>query len=437
MTDEDDPRARASDGSRTAAGRPADAVDAAPEAVLETQGAATRHIDEAQAASSRDAGPSGEQQRSGPRAPAGASTAAARADREAGVDEEHPFGHPGRPLDRRSPFFVGFTGALGVALAYLAYQAFVSAQSALTLVLVSAFLAIGLNPSVTRLVRLGLSRGLAVAAVALTTLLVLAGILYLLVPPVVEQTTNAVEGLPGFLAGLQDNRLVSDLNERFNLLDRAQDAVSGSTAVNALGGVLGGLTLVLSSVFNVLIVIILTVYFLSSFERLQVGALRLVPASRRERAGRLGEEMLSRVGGYLAGAVIIAAIAGFTSLAFMLVTGIPFPFALALVVAILDLIPQIGATLGAVVVCIVAFFVSIPVFVAAVVFFVAYQQFENYVIYPKTMQRTVHVSDLAGVVSVLLGAALLGVLGALLAIPVCAAVQLLVREVFIPRQDTA
>ena len=347
------------------------------------------------------------------------------------------FGARGKPLDRYSPFFVGFTGALGVLVAWAVYKAVLSVSSILLLILVAAFLAIGLNPAVVRLQGWGLRRGFAVGLVGLAAIGVVTGMVFALAPPIVEQSDGLSTALPGYIDNLKNNKVLNDLNERFDLIDKLKTAATGENASKAVGGVLGGVGLVLGTLFNIITGLILMFYFLAAFDRLKGGAYKLVPASRRERTQLLGNEMLARVGSYLSGAVVIAAIAGVSSFTFMQITGVPYPFALALVVAILDLIPQVGATLGAVVVVIVAFFVSVPVGIAALIFFVAYQQLENWIIYPWVMRKSVNVSDLAAIISVLLGASLLGVIGALLAIPICAAVQLIVREVVIPRQDAA
>jgi predicted PurR-regulated permease PerM len=211
--------------------------------------------------------------------------------------------------------------------------------------------------------------------------------------------------------------------------------ITPANLTNALGGVLGGLGLVFGTIFNVLTALLLTVYFLAAFDRLKAGAYRLVPATRRERTQALGDEILRKVGAYIGGALFIALCAGLSSFAFLLIAGVAYPAALAVVVAICDLIPQIGAMLGAAVVTVVGFATSIEIGIAAVVFFVLYQQLENWIIYPRVMSRAVRVTDLAAIISALLGGALLGVVGALIAIPACAAVQLIVREVFMPRQQ--
>ncbi|HEU4426623.1 MAG TPA: AI-2E family transporter, partial [Pilimelia sp.] len=184
-----------------------------------------------------------------------------------------------------------------------------------------------------------------------------------------------------------------------------------------------------------LTIFVLTIYFMASFDRLKGAAYQLVPRSRRERVALIGDEILAKVGAYIAGALAIAVLAGFSTYVFLLILGVAYPFALAVVVAVCDLIPQIGATLGAVVVSIVGFATSVPVGIACVIFFVIYQQLENYLIYPKVMRRSVQVSDLAAIIAALLGVALLGVIGALIAIPAVAAIQLILREVVVPRQE--
>ncbi|HEU5111654.1 MAG TPA: AI-2E family transporter, partial [Micromonosporaceae bacterium] len=142
-----------------------------------------------------------------------------------------------------------------------------------------------------------------------------------------------------------------------------------------------------------------------------------------------------KVGAYMVGALAIALLAGTTTFVFLLIVGVAYPFALAFVVAVCDLIPQIGATLGAIVVTIVGFATSVSAGIACLIFFIVYQQLENYVIYPKVMRRSVEVSDVAAIVAALLGVSLFGVIGALIAIPAVAAIQLIGREVLLPRQQ--
>jgi predicted PurR-regulated permease PerM len=345
------------------------------------------------------------------------------------------FGVPGRPL-RRSGFLVGFTGGLGVLLAYAVFLGLRNAAGILILVVIALFLAVGLYPAVVRLRMLGLSHGLAVAVVALTVVLLLCGGLVALVPPVVTETGAFVDQLPSYVESLRRNDTVNDLVERYGLVDRVRNAANADNLGRALGGVLGGAQLVFGTVFRALTVLVLTIYFLVYFDRLRNLGYALVPASRRERVRLIGDAILTKVGAYMVGALTIALLAGTTTFVFALVVGLPYPFALAVVVAVTDLIPQIGATLGAVIISLVGFATDLTVGIACVVFFLIYQQVENYLIYPKVMRRSVEVNEVAALVAALLGASLIGVVGALIAIPTVAAIQLVLREVVLPRQDT-
>jgi predicted PurR-regulated permease PerM len=199
--------------------------------------------------------------------------------------------------------------------------------------------------------------------------------------------------------------------------------------------VLGAAGLIFGTIFNVLTVLVLTIYFMAAFERIKRGAYRLVPRSRRERVSLLTDEILTKVGAYMAGAVAIAVLAGLSTWVFALIVGLGYPFALAVVVAIFDLIPQIGATLGAVIVTLVGVATSLTTGIVCAIFFIVYQQVENYLIYPNVMRRSVKVSDVAAVVAALLGVALFGVIGALAAIPMVAAIQLIGREVILPAAE--
>jgi predicted PurR-regulated permease PerM len=183
-------------------------------------------------------------------------------------------------------------------------------------------------------------------------------------------------------------------------------------------------------------VVVLMLYFLASLPGIKRTAYRLAPASRRERVTYLGDEILSNVGGYVSGAFIVAMCAGVTSLVFLLLVGLAeYAVALAAVVTLLDVIPMIGATLGAVVVSAIGFATDPKIGLACLIFYVLYQQFENYVVYPRVMARSVDIPGSLIVIAALVGAALLGVVGALLAIPTAAALLLLLKEVFLRRQD--
>jgi predicted PurR-regulated permease PerM len=356
---------------------------------------------------------------------------------EAGADEENPFGRPGLPMNRRSPFRVGFGGAIGVGLAYLLYRALVNAQSVIVLVLVSAFLAIGLNPTVSRLERLGLRRGAAVGSVFLAVAAFFSIVGYAILPPLVEQGSRFIRSLPQYVEDLKKNRTIADLDKRFHVIDRVQDYLSHRFGDQAASNILSLGSTVASTVFRGLTILILTLYFLSYFNQITQTAYRLVPRTRRARATLLGEEILGRVGGYVAGAFVVALIAGSTSLIMLASLGVAYPLALALVVMITDIIPLIGATVGAAAVTVIVLIGSLPKGIAVLVFFLVYQQVENYVVYPRVMKRSVDINPAAAIVGALVGGTLLGVVGALIAVPATAAIQLIVKEVVLPRQDSA
>jgi predicted PurR-regulated permease PerM len=349
--------------------------------------------------------------------------------------DEGRFGTPGPPLDRRNPFLIGFLGGLGLLAAYAVLIGIRNATSMLVLIFVAMFLAIGLNPAVTRLRSWGLPRGIAVAVVTLIGLGLLVGGLYALVPPLVTQTGQLIENIPDYIQNLQRNQTINDLVERYDIINKVQSAINASTVGNTLGGVLGAAGLIFGTIFNFVTVVVLTIYFMAAFERIKLGAYRLVPLSRRERVSLLTDEILTKVGAYMAGALAIAVLAGFSTWVFAMIVGLAYPFALAVVVAIFDLIPQIGATIGAIVVTLVGVASSLTTGIICAIFFVVYQQVENYLIYPTVMRRSVKVSDVAAVVAALLGAALFGVIGALAAIPIVAAIQLIGREVVLPATE--
>lgn len=350
--------------------------------------------------------------------------------------DEEQFGRLGRPLRRDSPFMIGFLGALGVFLAWFLTQAILNARSVLVLIVISLFLAIGLNPTVEWLTAHNLRRGLAVAIVFFAVIGAFVGFGFAVVPPVVEQSNAFVQELPTYLDDLRRNPTVRQFDEDYGVIDRAQEYVtSGELGQRAFGGLLGVGRVVLNAVFGALTILIMTLYFLAALPSMKRQAYRLVPASRRERVTLLGDEVLARTGQFVSGALTVAFIAAFTSYMFLSILGLPYALALAVFVGLLDLVPLVGATIAAVVVSLLGFAESVGVGIACVIFYVAYQQFENYVVYPHVMRRAVDVPAPVTVVAVLLGGALLGIVGALIAIPVAAAVLLVVRQVAIPRMD--
>ena len=346
------------------------------------------------------------------------------------------FGSLGRPLRRDSPFLLGFFGALGVLLAIAIVQAMSQARSVIILIVVALFLAVGLNPVVEGLTRRGMRRGFAIAIVFVVVIGAFVGFGFAVVPPVIEQTNAFVKELPSYLSDLRGNRTIRQFDNDYHVIEKAQAYVTGPDLGQRLfGGLLGVGRVVLNTVFSAFSLLIMTLYFIAALPSMKRQAYQLVPASRRERVTLLTDEILIRIGGFVSGALAVAFIAATTSYVFLLILGLPYALALAVFVGLLDLIPLVGATIAAIAVSTLGFIDSPGAGIACVVFYVAYQQFENYVIYPRVMRRAVDVPAPVTVVAVLIGGALLGVTGALLAIPIAAATLLVIREVTIPRMD--
>ncbi|VXB21925.1 AI-2E family transporter [Nocardioides sp. AX2bis] len=349
----------------------------------------------------------------------------------------HDLGEPGRPFERHSPFYVGLVGGLGLLTALLLGLALYTIQSVLVLIVVSMFLAAGLNPIVEWLERHGVRRGPSVLVVTVGVISVLSLFVLAIVPVIADQVVAITSSAPGWLDQLQGNSRVQALDDEYDIIGNVQDYIADGDFIGPVfGGVLGFGVRVLSSLFNVFIVLVLTLYFLASLHRTKRSLYGLVPASRRDRFSRLGDRVVANIGGYVGGAFVVAVTAGLVSLVFLLVVGLAeYAVALAFVVALLDVIPMIGATLGAVVVSAIGFATDVRTGVACVIFFLIYQQLENYVVYPRVMSRSVDIPGAVAVIAALVGATLLGVVGALLAIPTAAAVMLILREVVQRRQD--
>jgi predicted PurR-regulated permease PerM len=346
------------------------------------------------------------------------------------------YGRPGRPLRRNSPFYIGFVAGLGVLLAYHLAKSAVSITGDLVLIAVSMFLAIGLNSFVDMLTRRGMNRGLAVLVVALSSMLLFFGVIAAIVPPLVNQTTSLIHNLPNRLTHLENNPTVQRLDRKYHIIDKVKsDLISASTGSTLGGALLGFGKFLVSSVFKAFTSLVLTLYFLGSLPTIKRTAYEMLPRSRRARVALLGDEVLNRIGGYLSGALLVATCAGLSTWLVLGVLGVPYALPLSLVIGATDLVPLVGATIGAVLVTAIVLISSVTDALVCGIFFIAYQQLENYFIYPRVMAKTVKVPAALAVIAALIGAGLLGVVGALLAIPLAAGAMFLVQEVIIPRQD--
>jgi len=345
-------------------------------------------------------------------------------------------GRPGRPVNRRSPFFIGMTAAAGVAVTYGLVELTIRARSVLIMIGLALFIAAGLDPGVTWLTRRGLPRTTAVLVILLAAAGVLAAFLASAIPPLIAQATALANHLPHYMHSLQDhNSELGRLNARYHVQQRLSGLLS-SKGTALVGGILGAGAFVLSATTSMLAVAVMVVYFLFSMPRIKLFAYRLVPHSRRTRVILIGDEIFTKVGGYVLGNFLTSIIAGAGTYIWLLIFGVPYPVLLALLVALLDLIPVIGSTLGGAIVSLVALTVSLPVAIATLAFYVAYRLAEDYLIVPKVMGRTVQVPAVVSVVAVLIGGTLMGIIGVLVAIPAAAALRLLLHEVTFRRLDS-
>ncbi len=337
---------------------------------------------------------------------------------------------------RRSAFHWGFFGGVGVLLAYVSYLILDTIRDTLVLIAIATLLSIGLDPLVNFFTRRGMRRGAGVAIVFIGLLAIIAAAIYAIIPPIVNEVGSFVSTLPDTITNLQNDPGIKSLDQKFGVLE----ALRNSNIVQNLGsGAAGGLltaSVTVASVFvDLLIILVLTLYLLAGFPKIKASAYRLVPASRRARVTDLGDRILKQMGGYLSGATIIAIQAGLVAGIFASIVGLPYPWAIALAAAVLDFIPVVGPITVGVGMTLLGLTQGLAIGIIAGIFYLGQHLFEAYWLYPRVMRRTVDISTGAVVVAILIGAALLGVTGAILAVPVAAAIILVVREVIMPMQE--
>jgi predicted PurR-regulated permease PerM len=323
---------------------------------------------------------------------------------------------------------------LGILLATLAILTLVYlAWHIITWILIAVFFALALDPAVEFFERQGLRRGYSTAIVFILAVGAIAGLGFLLVPPLVDQVRSFVDYIPKIVEDVTAGRgPFGFLQTKYDIVDRVRDAVQKQGAGGVLGITGAGLAVargVLTAVAGAVAIAFLTFFMLLDGRRMVERFYNFLPDTTRPRWRRIGTEIYRTVGGYVTGNILISVIAGTASAIVLFSLGSDYAIALAVVVAILDLIPLAGATLAAVLVSTVVFVeLGWVRGVIIIVFFVVYQQLENHVLQPIIYGRTVQLSPLVVLVSVLIGAELAGVLGALAAIPVAGIVQAIGRE---------
>ncbi len=332
---------------------------------------------------------------------------------------------------------------LGIVLATLAVIAFVYlAWHIVTWILVAAFLALALNPAVEAFERRGLRRGYAAAIVFILAVAAIVGLGFLVLPPLIRQVTDFIQAIPNLVDDLVAGRgQLGFLQRDYHIVDRIRAAIEEHGAGSILGVTAPALA-VAQSVFSVIVgsvaIAFLTFFMLLDGPRMVERFYAFLPDSARPRWQRVGNEIYRTVGGYVTGNVVISVIAGVAAAIALFVLGSKYSVALAVVVAILDLVPLAGATMAAVIVSAVVF-VELGWVQGVIIigFFLVYQQLENHILQPVIYGRTVQLSPLVVLISVLIGAELAGILGALAAIPVAGVVQAVGREFLRYRAETA
>jgi len=344
------------------------------------------------------------------------------------------------------PFRLGILAGLGVLVALFIGAAVTSLATILTYIGAAIFLALGLDPLVSWLERHKIRRPLAILIALVGVLGVFTGLVFAIIPVVVDQVQNVAKQITVvIIPGIQDGSLVANLNATLpwlntdEALNQALNFFKDPANIgNIGGGVLQAGLSIATGIFGGIIIMILMIYFVASLSSLKRGVYRLVPASRREGFIDLSEQISQSVGRYVMGQISLAVVNGILSfVALTFIFQVQYSALLAFIAFLGSLIPLVGTLSASVIITL-----SVLLFngagwqvIAVGIYYLAYMQIEAYVINPRIMARAVQVPGVVVVIAALAGGTLLGILGALVAIPVAAAVQLILREVVLPRQN--
>ncbi|MBT1669221.1 AI-2E family transporter [Curtobacterium flaccumfaciens pv. flaccumfaciens] len=345
---------------------------------------------------------------------------------------------------RVNAFRIGFMGAIGVLVALLAGSIINELSTVLVYIGVALFLALGIDPLVSFLERI-IPRWSAITIVVVVVLGAFAGIVFAVVPVLVEQTSNLVQNFPEIVQDISQQPWVQDLSKQFagsfdidHALQSLQSFVEKpGNLLSVGGGILAVGSGILSGVTGALIVIILMLYFLASMRGMKRAAYRFVPASRRQNFIDVSEQITQAVGRYVVGQVSQALINGILSFIFLLIIGAPLPVLLAFIAFLGSLIPLVGTLAAAIVISLLCFFASPATALFSGIYYLVYMQVEAYLISPRIMSRAVQVPGALVVIAAVAGGTIGGVLGALVALPVAASVIIIVQKVIYPRQEQA
>ncbi len=349
-------------------------------------------------------------------------------------------GMAGAPLDHGHPFYFGFLATAGALISLTFLRALAGASQVFVLILISLFFAAGLNPAVEFFQRRGMKRGAAVGLIVAIVLTVVGLFSWIVIPPMIDQINLFIRNAPTLVSSLKNNSTINNLNQHFGVVDALQKKINasihdGQFVVSAFGGVVGVGKAVLSGAFALLTLLVLTLYFTASLPQVTGVAYRLVPISRRARVAGLSDAIIARVGAFVASQATVAVIAGIFALLLGLILHVPYTTPVAVLVFLFGLVPLIGHFLGCTIFTLVALTKSPLTAIIVFVTYVIYVQIENYVVMPRIMKKSLSMPGLVTILAAMLGTSLLGPVGGLLAVPVAAAVMLILEEVVFPKQN--
>lgn len=350
----------------------------------------------------------------------------------------------GRPstsnLLRSSPLRIGFGGTIGVLLALALGAAVVQVSFTLTLVFLAVFISLGLYPLVTRLERRGLPKWGAISVVLLAFVAVVTVIILLVVPVVIDQAILLIDTLPRYVTDIENQSWFVDLDERFNgypflLLEWTRSSSADPNLWIAIGT--GGLRIgagIINGISSIVLVTVITLYFVASLDAMKNALYDLVPGSKRAQFEEIAEEIFESIGKYLSGQVVLASINAVVSFIVLAAVGVPYAGILAFVALFVTLIPMIGSIISTVLMTAVTLLVSPPAAIIVAAVMLIYMQVEAYVLTPKIVGKAVSIPGSLVLIGAVIGATLLGLLGALVASPIAASILLILKKIVVPHQ---
>ncbi|MGI8666886.1 MAG: AI-2E family transporter [Jatrophihabitans sp.] len=326
--------------------------------------------------------------------------------------------------------------ALGVGVAYLGFRIFEQLRTIIYLLAFSMLIGLTLDPLIGFLQRRGMRRGLAALLTWLAAVALLTAPIVLAVDAASTQLPELIKNGPQLIKNAESH--LGSFGDRLSSVTDSSTGTGGQLNFSKiLNYVLTGGELLFSALTDIVVVAFLSLYFALELPRLRGLALLAVPASRRPRSARVLDELISQVGRVMLSTVMIAVLCGFGTTMWSLAWGIPYAVMLGALVTVLSLVPVIGSTVGGTIVTLVSLTVSLPTAIATLVFYIGYRMAEDYLIQPRVMKFSVELPGVITVPSVILGGAILGIPGALFAVPMALVIRILVREIVFPAADRA